>query len=102
MQDISIKLDGIDFRNPVVIGPSSLTNNFEKLRKLADAGAGGIITKLISDKVPTNHQYVAKVVLTQQGVQLVGDLRVKLDAGVKMVKRAKDELEIPIITNMAG
>lgn len=102
MQDLSIEIAGVTFPNPVVVGPSSLTNSFDKLKQLADAGAGGLTTKLISNVVPTNHLYVAKVVLSNQGIQLVGDLRVKLDTGVKMIQRAKRELKIPIIPNTAG
>jgi len=102
MRDLSVEVAGVTFPNPIIIGPSSLTNDFDKLKKLANAGAGGLTTKLISDAVPSNHLYVAKVVLSNQGIQLVGDLRVKLDAGVKMIQRAKKELNVPIIPNTAG
>jgi len=52
MADLRVGFAGVEFRNPVLIASSSLTNHPTKLRRLDEAGAGGIITKLASTAVP--------------------------------------------------
>lgn len=38
MADLSVEFAGIKFKNPILIGSSSLTNHIEKLKRLEQAG----------------------------------------------------------------
>ena len=57
MADLRVEFAGVEFKNPVLIASSSLTNHPSKLRRLEEAGAGGIVTKLASTAIP--HEWTA-------------------------------------------
>ena len=101
--DLNVNFAGIDLSNPLIIGSSSLTNSFWKLKELERAGVGAIVTKLVSDApMPRHHVYDVKAVLMPYGWCVLGDRRMTMEAGVKLIRRAKKELSIPIIANFVG
>ena len=103
MIDLQVNFADISFRNPIIIGSSSLTNRFDKLRDLEKAGAGAAITKLITNVGdPKHHVYDLKARMLQYGMCVLGDKRMNMSTGVKMIKQAKKELTIPIIANIVG
>lgn len=104
MTDLSVEISRVEFENPILIGSSVLTNRLDKLRKLAAAGAGGVVTKLIQppELIPQFHEMASKVVATREGYFLVGDAGMKLNDGVNMIKNAKKELNIPVIASIGG
>ena len=103
MADLSVEFAGIQFKNPILIGSSSLTNHVEKMKRLEQAGAGGIVTKLISNAVqPPEHNYPFRCVVLNEGWTVMGDQNLDLDYGTSLVKEAKKQLKIPIIVNFVG
>lgn len=105
MSDLRVEFAGVEFRNPVLIASSSLTNHPTKLRRLEEAGAGGIVTKLASNAVPPRVDRLPyRSVMLGNGAWCVagGDRRLTLEEGVDLIKTAKKELHIPIIANVSG
>ena len=105
MADLRVEFAGVEFKNPVLIGSSSLSNHPAKLRRLEEAGVGGIVTKLASNMVPPRvDRQPYRAVLLGNGAWCVagGDRRLTLEEGVELVKTAKKELRIPIIASVVG
>jgi len=56
--DLSVKLCGKKFKNPIVVASATPTKNAEYMRRCVEAGAGGIVTKTISPE-PLLKKYVS-------------------------------------------
>jgi dihydropyrimidine dehydrogenase (NAD+) subunit PreA len=105
MADLRVEFAGVEFKNPVLIASSSLTNHPAKLRQLEEAGAGGVVTKLASTAVPPRvDRQPYRAVVLGNGAWCVagGDRRLTLKEGVELVKTAKKELRIPVVANVIG
>lgn len=101
MADLSVEFAGVRFENPILIGSSSLTNNIEKLERLEQAGAGGIVTKVISDiPLTPGHTSPLRSFVLNDSWCIVGDVRLGLDEGIALIEEAKKKLKIPIIANI--
>lgn len=50
MADLSTKYMGLELKNPIIVGSSELTNKAEKIKKLADAGAGAVVLKSLFEE----------------------------------------------------
>jgi len=50
MANISTKYLGLELKSPVIVGSSPLTDTVEKVKKLADAGAGAIVLKSLFEE----------------------------------------------------
>lgn len=48
--DLSVDFAGIRFRNPVLASAGPLTETYEKIERLIEAGIGGIVVKTIKDE----------------------------------------------------
>ena len=101
MANLQIDLAGVSFRNPVIIASCSLTAHLDKMKRLEDAGAGGLITKLIS-RFPLPKRGNLRAAFHGSGWAVGGSRRVLLEDGLELIQRAKQELSIPIIANFVG
>lgn len=114
MVDLSVEFAGVTFRNPFLIASSTLSTtlvklplplHLKKLKQLEKAGAGGIITKLITN-APTppdwGHTHYARLVVRNEGLFASGGTRLPLKLGAQLVKDAKKGLCIPVIANFIG
>lgn len=106
MVDTSVnEWGGLALKNPIVIASSSLGNNIEKLRRFDKAGAGAVITKVISrrSEFPKHiHKFPMRAAISGDNWLLMGEPRIDVDYGARMIKQAKKELRIPVIANMMG
>lgn len=50
MKDLSTKYLGLELKNPVIVGSSGLTNSVEKIRGLAEKGAGAVVLKSLFEE----------------------------------------------------
>ena len=50
MKDTSVKYLGLDLRNPIIISSSGLTASADKVKQLADAGAGAVVLKSVFEE----------------------------------------------------
>ncbi len=108
MASLATRYLGIPLRNPLVVSSSSLTDSFEKLQKLQDAGAGAVVLKSIfeeqilldSDKLdaflneaeesgPEASSYFSNI-----------DFQVGTTEYLKLVEKARKSLSIPVIASL--
>ena len=101
MANLQIDLAGVRFRNPIIITSCSLTAHLEKMKRLEEAGAGGLITKLISP-FPLPRRGNLRVAFHGSGWGVARDARVLLEDGLELIQHAKQVLSIPIIANFVG
>lgn len=101
MADLQIEIAGVRFRNPIIISSCSLTAHAGKMKRLEEAGAGGLTTKLIS-MYPLQKRGKLRVAFHGSSWGVGGDARVLLENGLELIQRAKRELSIPIIANFVG
>lgn len=101
MAKLHVELAGVQFRNPIIITSSSLTAHLGKMKRLEGAGAGGLITKLIS-KFPLPKAGKLRAAIHGPNLGVAGDPRVLIDEGLELIRQAKRELSIPIVANFVG
>lgn len=106
MANISTKYLGLELKSPVIVGSSPLTDTVEKVKKLADAGAGAVVLKSLFeeqilmdvDAQRVNNMYDsfgdAENYLTYYTKQKsIGDY-------LELIKGCKSETSIPIIASI--
>ena len=45
MADLSVEIAGVRFKNPIWLSSSEVTENFEKMKRGFDMGAGAVVAK---------------------------------------------------------
>lgn len=104
MADLSVEVAGVRFANPVLVGSCSLTSDYDKIARLVDAGAGGVITKTISPEpmpdIPVPRQFRAGLI--DGSLAVSADNRMTLDEGAELIARVSANLDVPIIANVIG
>lgn len=46
--DLSVEVDGVKFKNPVIVGASDMTTTLRGIKRCAESGAGGVVMKTLS------------------------------------------------------
>jgi dihydroorotate dehydrogenase (fumarate) len=106
MANISTKYLGLELKSPIIIGSSPLTDSVDKVKTLADAGAGAVVLKSLFeeqilmdvDSQRVNNMYDsfgdAENYLTYYTKQKnIGDY-------LQLIKDCKKETDIPIIASI--
>ena len=102
MTNLAVEIAGVRFPNPVVVNSSSLTKDMRRLRALAEAGAGGIITKTISPDPMKGTGSGFRAAFWEEGWGVAGDARLTMEQGCELIAAARRELDIPIIADLIG
>jgi dihydropyrimidine dehydrogenase (NAD+) subunit PreA len=98
MADLRTEFLGLPLANPILAAASAITNDVERLRRLEQAGIGGVVTKLVS---PLRGRPFRSVV-RPEGWFAYGDRRLTLEEGRALVSAAKAALRMPVIANVEG
>jgi dihydroorotate dehydrogenase (NAD+) catalytic subunit len=102
LSDLSVDIAGVHFPNPILVGSCSLTSDLGKIKRLVEAGAGGIFTKTISpDPLPGPPRHF-RTGLTDGSLAVSADARMTLDEGVELIGLARESVDVPIIANVIG
>jgi dihydroorotate dehydrogenase len=102
MVDLSVEIAGVRFPNPVLVGSCSLTSNLRGVRALAQAGAGGIITKTISPDPMPGPPRGFRIARSCASLAVSADPRLTVDEGSRLISEARDAVEVPIVGNVIG
>lgn len=100
MADITSSFVGLKLQSPIIIGSSGLTRNLEKVRALADVGAGAVILKSLfeeqieayvasmgqSNDYTEAFEYIAHYVRAEE-----------VERYLDMIRQHKAQLSIPVI-----
>lgn len=106
MANLKTKFAGLELKNPVIVGSSGLTDSVDKIKKLANLGAGAVILKSLFEEqitfeanhtINSNHQneypeaadYIKSYTKNNS-----------LSSYLTLIKEAKKEVEIPIIASI--
>jgi dihydroorotate dehydrogenase (fumarate) len=57
MIDLSVKVMGLNLKNPLIVGSCGFTDSAESIKKLADAGAGAVVLKSLFEEQIMNDAY---------------------------------------------
>jgi len=107
MADISTEYMGLQLKNPIIAGASSLTSQMESIRKLEDSGVGALVIKSLFEEQIQLESY-----RMQQELQKNNDLHAEMvnifpnleHAGpedhLRWTRKAKEESSIPVIASL--
>jgi len=105
MNDLSTKYLGLELKNPVIIGSCGLTNSVDKIKELAENGAGAVVLKsLFEEQIQAefsanlesyNADYPGATDYIREYTR--GN---EVDSYLKLIAAAKDSVDIPIIASI--
>ncbi len=105
--DFESSVMGIEMRNPIIVGSSSLTNSVENIRKCEQAGAGAVVLKsLYEEQIIYNSQQVAEhddmYHWYPEAMEFVQSLSIEngLEKYLELIKTAKQAVGIPVIASI--
>jgi dihydroorotate dehydrogenase (fumarate) len=106
MADLNIKYMGLNLRNPVIVGSSSMTSDLNKLKQIEEAGAGGVVLKSIfeeqimsevKDLHDKSHSAYHPEALDY--INSIGTYHSRNEY-LKLIENAKKAVSIPIIASL--
>jgi dihydroorotate dehydrogenase (fumarate) len=108
MTELKTKYLGLDFKNPLIIGSSGLTNSVDSILRMIDYGAGGVVLKsLFEEEIILVHEKNLKERMEHQGSNLEFldylDYQIKdnvLQQHNKLIKEIKTNSDVPVISSI--
>ncbi|MFO8235593.1 MAG: dihydroorotate dehydrogenase-like protein [Bacteroidales bacterium] len=106
MADLSTTYMGLELKNPIIIGSSQLTSKVEKIKKLADAGAGAIVLKSLFEeqiKMEVNAQRVNNMYGTYSDVENYVSFYTRkhnIDEYLNLISEATSAVDIPVLASI--
>lgn len=113
LADLSLKIAGVELKNPLIVTSGPCTNCLEKLKKAEKNGAGAVSTKLALPYRPPNDN--SRWMVINDGIRREIDLwqprgkgnkdsdpRLITSQAVQLIKAAKRETNLVIIGNFEG
>jgi len=98
---------GIELRNPIIVGSSSLTDSVDNIRKIAKAGAGAVVLKSLYEEqiLADTHQTLnedEKYTWYPQAMEYVQKKsdREGINNYLELIKESKKQIEMPIIASI--
>lgn len=105
--DLSTTYMGLQLKNPIIIGSSSLTGSMENLRKCQESGAGAVILKSLYEEqiVADSNKLVGQEEMYlwyPEAIEYVSKISKEEGVGtyLELIKTAKEELDIPVIASV--
>ncbi len=105
MNDLSTKYLGLDLKNPLIIGSCGFTNSVDKIKELADNGAGAVVLKsLFEEQIQAelsanlesyNADYPGATDYIREYTR--GN---EVDNYLKLIAGAKKRVDIPVIASI--
>jgi dihydroorotate dehydrogenase (fumarate) len=103
MADLSLKVMGLELKNPIIVGSCSLTNTVESIKKLEAAGAGAVVLKSLFEEHIMNQVYADTAnyshAETLDYVKYFEEKHI-VEKYLGLIKNAKNEVNIPIIASI--
>jgi len=107
MADLKTKYMGLELKNPVIVGSCNLSKSIDGIKRLEDAGAGGIVLKsLFEEQIQINNveQYTQYISPSwhYEAFDYVSRMGMELgpDEYLNLIEKAKTSTEIPIIASL--
>lgn len=108
MIDLNTKYLGLDFKNPLIIGSSGLTDSAENILKMVDYGAAGVVLKSVfEEEIILEHEVNLKERIEKQDSNLefldYFDYQIKdnvLKKQSQLIKNIKRDADVPVIASI--
>jgi len=107
MTDLKTNYMGIELKNPIIAGASSLTSHMDSIRKVEDAGVGALVIKSLFEEQIQLESYKMKEDLHKDDdlyaemLSIFPDLEhAGPDDHLHWVRKAKEETSIPVIASL--
>ena len=106
MSKLTTNYLGIELKNPIIVGSSSLTNSVEKIKKIEEAGAGAVVLKsLFEEQIlhEANHQIHSSAGTDHpEAIEYIQNYNRdnSVEEYLQLIKDAKKEVEIPVIASI--
>ncbi len=103
MSNLSVSYLGLTLKTPFIVGSSSLTDSADKIKQLADCGAGAVVLKSLFEE---QANYDAGSLLNNGDFPEAADYlsayikNHSTDGYLKLIKDAKQTTDIPVIANI--
>jgi len=103
--DLSVKYMGLDLKSPIIIGSCGLTNSLEKIKELAENGAGAIVLKSLFEEQLTAEGNAADDKNTYDYPEALDYIKAftkdtSVGEYLSLIKNCKKELDIPVIASI--
>src|SRR5579871_289610 len=100
MRDLTVEFAGVEVINPILMTSSSWTSTLDGILGVAEAGAGIICTKTISDRLLPDQKFRS---VQRNGTLFVpSDQRIHLSDAVQIIAAAKKRTKARIVANVIG
>ena len=106
MSDLKTKYMGLELRNPVIVASSRLTKDIDGLKKLEDAGAGGLVLKsLFEEQIIMEKEELESQVMPASHTEAYDYVsRLSMELGpkeyIRLIEDAKRSISIPVIASL--
>ncbi|VAX19478.1 Putative dihydropyrimidine dehydrogenase [NADP+], similar to dihydroorotate dehydrogenase [hydrothermal vent metagenome] len=107
MADLSTKYLGLELKNPIIASSSTLTDNVESIKNLAENGASAIVLRSIFEEEITleNESFIEEAVKDgyEEGLFDYYDKKIKQDnvnKYLELISDAKAAVDVPIIASI--
>lgn len=107
MADLRTVYMGVNLRNPLILGSSSLSSSVDSMKKAEDAGFGAVVLKSIFEEQILNRTEIdmekAEDYLTMGDADIFLKEAAKnyyLDRYLELVRKAKESLDIPVFASI--
>lgn len=107
MTDISVKVAGLELKNPIIVGSCGYTDSVENIKKLEEAGAGAVVLKSLFEEQIMNDVYettgVTKNMFTHPELADYVRYFEEQNAVAKyldLIRKAKAAVSIPVIASI--
>lgn len=106
MADLKTNFAGLELKNPIIVGSSGLTDSVEKIKEIADQGAGAVILKSLFEE---QISYEAYNTINSNGTNEYPEAADYIKGYTKdntvssylqLIKDAKKAVDIPIIASI--
>lgn len=103
MADLNTKVMGLELKNPIIVGSSSLTNSVESIKKLEQSGAGAVVLKSLFEEQIMNQVYADTANYTHaETLDYVRYFEEKhiVEKYLDLIKNTKSQISIPVIASI--
>lgn len=103
MAELKTTFVGLDLQSPIIIGSSGLTRNIDKVKEMADAGAGAVILKSLFEEQIENQGLAMQTQAdyTEATDYITHYIRAEeVGRYVDLISRYKKTLSIPVIASI--
>lgn len=105
IMDLTTNYIGLKLKNPIIIGSSGLTKSVEKIKELADNGAGAVVLKSLFEE-----QIMAEVSQNiyddqsgyTEAYEYISEYTKEhnIDKYLNLIKKSKEAIDIPVIASI--